>query len=480
MRLPAAFLVVLFVFIGAPAGAEPMQTVDSDTGSAPADTALAEESSTKARLAEQEEELKGLREQMELLNRRVAELEADSLGAASSLEERLRRLETSVESQPELPPEEVSAGDFPGSLRIPGTDAAIKIGGFIWAAFVESFDALGSEDRFLTFSIPVTGTPEAGKGSRLSFWANPSRLNFDVRTPTEVGPMRAYIEGDFAGSSDAFRLRHAYGQYSRVLLGKTWSTFSDPDANHEDLDFEGINAENVQRQAQFRYTFHPGEDWKVALAVEQPIASFSGAASVSQVPDLVVGLHRSWDDSHLYASIVARQLRGEPENRTYETVSGVGLGGSVSGDISLPVLEDQDRIVFQMSVGRGIARYINDLNSAGEQEAVYDSTAGELRPLSHWGFYVALEHHWGRADFLKGVGFNDLRSSLIWGYVNVDNLDIQPSGAYRRTHRVSFNLLWSPVPRIDLGTEYIWGQRENKDGATGEARQLQFRSRFKF
>jgi hypothetical protein len=40
-----------------------------------------------------------------------------------------------------------------------------------------------------------------------------SRFNLDLRTPTGVGAMRAFIEGDFAGTNRAFRLRHAYGQW---------------------------------------------------------------------------------------------------------------------------------------------------------------------------------------------------------------------------------------------------------------------------
>ena len=120
---------------------------------------------------------------------------------------------------------------------------------------VSTLDALGSDDRFLTWTIPVAGDPGAEKGPRTSFWANPSRLNFDVRTK---GPgertIRAFVEGDFAGASNGFRLRHAYVQVGRFLAGQTWSTFSDPDADHGDIDFEGVNAENVQRQAQFRYT----------------------------------------------------------------------------------------------------------------------------------------------------------------------------------------------------------------------------------
>ena len=49
-----------------------------------------------------------------------------------------------------------------------------------------------------------------------------------------------------------------------------------------------------------------------------------------------------------------------------------------------------------------------------------------------------------------------------------------------RTIRFGANLLWSPTPRIDLGAEYLIGRRENEDGETGDAMQLQVALRYRF
>ena len=45
----------------------------------------------------------------------------------------------------------------------------------------------------------------------------------------------------------------------------------------------------------------------------------------------------------------------------------------------------------------------------------------------------------------------------------------QAGDAYRRTDRLILNLVWSPIPSVDMGAELLWGQRENKDGSTGTA-----------
>ena len=144
---------------------------------------------------------------------------------STAIEERLAGLEQSVQKIPEIPTDVVEAGAFPGSFGIPGTDAALRIGGQVRMSVVKTLGPLGIDDRFVTSLIPIEGSQAAGRGSRLAYSAQPSRLNFDMRAPTGVGSMRAFIEADHAGADDTFRLRHAYGQWSGFLAGQTWSTF---------------------------------------------------------------------------------------------------------------------------------------------------------------------------------------------------------------------------------------------------------------
>lgn len=47
----------------------------------------------------------------------------------------------------------------------------------------------------MTSSIPVEGSEEADKGPRTTYSVDPSRLNFDVRTPSGVGYFRAFVDG---------------------------------------------------------------------------------------------------------------------------------------------------------------------------------------------------------------------------------------------------------------------------------------------
>ena len=67
-----------------------------------------------------------------------------------------------------------------------------------------------------------------------------------------------------------FRLRHAYGQWQGLVIGQTWSTFADPEAEPSGIDFEGLNAIALFRQPQVRYTRPLRQRYSLAAAIENP------------------------------------------------------------------------------------------------------------------------------------------------------------------------------------------------------------------
>ena len=188
------------------------------------------------------------------------------------------------------------------------------------------------------------------------------------------------------------------------------------------------------------------------------------------------------DPGHLQAALVLRQIRAQPT--TNPDVINSAYAWGVSGSGVLPVggkgWSKNDRFIFQFNGGKGIARYINDLQSCNCGEDAVFGLDGGLNALTVWGFYTAYEHHWENFPNPLKLPLNEFRSSLIWGRVNVDNLSFMPGSSYKQTDRISLNALWSPVKSVDAGIEYIWGQRINEDGSRGTATQLQLRFRFLF
>lgn len=441
-----------------------------------------------ARLEAQEAELAALRRRIDEVstlalgaNNAVAELKQQPTAptTAAAIEQRLQAIEQSVRRTPEMLEGAVSAGDFPGSIRVPGTDAAFKVGGQARMSLVHTLAPLGVDDRFITSSIPVDGAA-AGDASRTTYTASPSRLNLDLRSPSRLGDVRTFLEWDFAGSGNAARLRHAFIQAKRWTIGQTWSTFSDPEAEPIGIDFEGLNAISLFRQPQIRFTQPFRDNLNVSLAIENPAPDLTGAQGVNATPDFVArlrwephkgvpGPHLLGRTAHVQAAILVRTLRGEVTDQPKATLSTGGFGANVSG-VLVPRWESDDRLKFAVNSGWGIGRYITDLGTLGGQDAVYDPLADSLRALPVYSAYVGYERMW-KPTFT---------SAFTYGLVRVSNLDIQPGDALRETQRASLNLTWAPIPQLELVLEFLGGRRVNKDGAKGVSSQVQAGWTFRF
>lgn len=395
-----------------------------------------------------------------------------------ALLERVSKLEEKLKEQPEAPADVLRAGDFPGSIRIPGSNMAGKVGGFVRLGFVDSIDPIVSDDRFIVGSIPVEEGDTGQQGTTIS--AKRSRVNLDMRMDSSVGQFRAFIEGDFAGDggTENYRLRHAYGQYNRFLVGKTWTAFKDNYAEPEDVDFEGLSAMIQLRQPQIRWSKVAENKSIIRVSIEDPQSSVANGVSSSTIPDLISTYHRERKRGHTRVGLVLRQIAAVPEGAepTAEDAT-FGWGASFSGNLETKRFDKRDHMSFQINFGKGIGRYINDLGTVGGKDAVFDPETGDLKALPAISGYAAYQHWWKSPD---SRWLRNLRSTFVLSMVQVNNYDFQPDTDYRRTIRSTANVIWSPISEIDLGLEFLWGRRVNENDNKGTARQVQFVATFRF
>lgn len=443
---------------------------------------LEEQSKT---IQDQTEAIKSLRTQLDQLTMDTTGQSPEMSKEELALRERLTKVEDQLAKPPETPEDVLTAGDFPGSIRIPGTGMAGKVGGNVRLGVVDSLDPIGSTDRFVSGLIPVGEQADDSifnEGFVIS--AKRSRLNWDMRLDSSVGQFRAFIEGDFAGtagSSDVLRLRHAYGQYNRFLLGQTWSTLMDTRAIPEDVDFEGLNAQINVRQPELRFTKGLTKKWPFIFAFEDPNPQITGGIGISRFPDTVTTISKRGDWGHLQLGGILRSIVGIPRDENGTEVrdaeaSEFGWGLVMSGNILVKKWDRRDNFKFQASYGDGLGRYINDLGTTGDFDAVFTDEF-ELQTIPVFAGYGAFQHWWKRNPL--GL-FKAVRSTFVYGFVWLDDLAALGPGAYKSTQRASVNFLWSPISEIDLGVEYLWGRRKNQDNEDGEARQVQFVATFRF
>jgi len=346
-----------------------------------------------------------------------------------------------------------SPPDFEGGLIVFGRDVAMKIGGYVKADFIYDFDPIDETDSFITTSIPV-GAPHR---TNARFHARQTRLSFDTRWASNERTVRVFVEGDFFSEGDQYRLRHAYGEVGSLLVGKTWTTFTDVAAAPATLDFEGSVSSVNRRQAQARWT-QPilCEDLTLALAVEDTRFIIEAPVDItadprSPSPDFVghLRLKRQWGQFQVGG--LYRIVGVQPEGRDVVTAPAWGL--NFTGAILLP---RSTKAYYQIVFGDGIGSY-RSLPDAAPTSA---DTMG-LLPL--FGWMVGLTHDWT----------DRLSSNFTYAENRLDNTASQGPDDVHRTTYLAANLMWSPWERVRVGIEYLYGLRENVDHAVGPANRLQ-------
>lgn len=399
----------------------------------------------------------------------------------------------------------VTRGLFPGTYLVPGTNTSFKWYGFARLDGIFDFDPIGGTDSFVTAQIPV---PQ-GRGQNLALNPRYSRLGLDTWTPTPLfdWTFRTRIEMDFfngntSGSFGSFplRLRYAYIDFGPFRVGQAASTFMDYDVFPNVLDYQGPNGMILMRQVIARATLPVADRLHVALAVEQPysdiqwfedggfvanpgsgIITTPGAPrNVQDLPDFTGHVRYDSDFGHLQVASVFRKLTFQPA--VGDDMNRLGSGVSITGSFhpwawlmcSNPARKEnataleRSRFLGQYAVGRGINRYLQDPNGLG-LDAVFDPVEG-FRALSSVGWFGCYEHWWSEKWL----------SNFCYGEVFTALPDAVPDNTYQEGKYLAVNLIWLPVSRLGVGLEYLYGERENKDGESGFAHRIQMAVQYSF
>ncbi len=59
-------------------------------------------------------------------------------------------------------------------------------------------------------------------------------------------------------------------------------------------------------------------------------------------------------------------------------------------------------------------------------------------------------------------------------------VDLTGTGATKSVQSVHLNVIYSPLPKVDVGVEYMRGKREVESGADGNLDRLQFMVKYSF
>ena len=340
---------------------------------------------------------------------------------------------------------------FDGLFKIPNTEATIKLGGFVRLDLIHDFDAIGSEDKFDPSTIPTDGEP----GDNTHLHAKWTRFNVDFGRPTRFGPARIFVETDFMSSDTSLHLRHAFGSVGPLLVGQTWSTFMDEDAIPPTLNLEEPRAFLIIRQAMVRWTWVWSDRFLLAVALEEPDAEIESSEGVpgsseDPLPDLTARARWNWGASHLQLSAFAGEarFRSDAGSKDDATIWGLNFTGKAT-------TVGKDALRFQLAYGDGLARYDSGVAAAVDED-------GRLEAIETFGVMLSYQHYWSER----------LSSHLIGSYGSQDNTAGQSPESIHAVEYAALNLVWEFAEGMSFGGEWLYGMREDNDGASGHDNRL--------
>lgn len=382
--------------------------------------------------------------------------------------------------------------------------------------------------------LPGLGTVPvdfAHSRSHFAFWSpRESRIRIESRTPTRWGEAGTAFEFDALGgvasaadpaqiaNSLILRVRHAYATLGPLLVGQTTSWLFDTESHTETLDFGGEPSLGPDRQPLIRWTqpvsyIIPGA--AVALELQSPdtdvrtaagkfdsdnttafpgvVAFAAGVGTINPaggtinpaktgLPDTVFGAQFDQPGSHTRLGFVLRDLKyndGHFINKEY-----LGYGGGVQGWIRTPWFGwERDQIEYGLGAGEGIGRQLSgstndalDTNyGAFPVTSLATANAVIVKPITEFTGFVGYTHQWLpelRSNISAGVRHEDYNSTLIG--------PTQALAADKELVTAHANLIWAPVPFVDVGLEYFYGHRQVVANARGDINSIITRFRMRF
>ena len=536
------------------------------------------------------DELSDLRANQQLLSQRIDQLAA--VGLAPDV--------FSVNTNPAASAP-ATAGSFPRSILIPGTDTSIKIYGQItevidyWMSggnpnASPQNTTVGNNGQVAATAVPVNhagvvghvvlgagGVPVAASATTIAtnlashargngiFLQSPreSRIGFETRTPTPLGEVRTVMEFDWAGSTTfapgganptsvsdnlAPRLRYAYGTLGGLLAGQATSNFSDPDANAEALDFGGnVGEPGRVRVPQVRYTVPVPFGGSLSVSAETPetdIATANGieasdagaiptlttsctagapaqaAAATSTCsttlltsgvtptniakatsPDFTVAWYVPQAWGHFDVSAVIRPSLDATDGKFFSRHF-IGYGGHFGMSFQPRWFGwAKDTFSAHFTLGEAIGNYLNQsgnfalatnyglpgsgsgatsqVGSYGGFNAPATAAAAAMiivKPTFEMGGEIGYQHWWT----------DNLRSNISAGFNAHSGIPIalvggsQAASINKELITAHANLIWNPVSAVDIGVEYMWGQRTVLNNAHSTENVLISKMAFRF
>jgi len=366
--------------------------------------------------------------------------------------------------------------------------ATFEVYGFAQVDYIQDFKRVNPAWNATLRPTRIPTVPGLfGDNGEAILSARQSRLGVQGSLPAGAYDFAARIEFDFfglgmgqpdAGGQNTIRLRQAYGSWGPLLGGLTASLFMDDTFWPTIIDYWGPAGMVFYRNVQIRYTPIWGEH-TFAVALERPATDLDTAngpvlspgavlAPRSILPDLTAQYRFSQGWGYVQLAGILRWL-GYDSPGALVPAKGGALGWGLHASTTITLIPERLKLLAAAVGGAGISYYMNDATP----DLAFGGTPADPRAeaVPMLGLTAYLDVYWSKL-FSSAIGYS---TAMMF---NKDNL--QQPGAFKSGQYASVNLLVTPIRNLMAGPELLWGERIDKNGASGTDIRLQISVKYSF
>jgi hypothetical protein len=209
-------------------------------------------------------------------------------------------------------------------------------------------------------------------------------------------------------------------------------------------------------------------EWLLSAEAPTPQITFPtnvDATAYASWPDAVTTLRFNHHHGHLLASGLFRELGVLPA--TGGRAHALGYGGNFTG--ALTSFWGQDQLLWAVGGGRGIASYFAGSGGLGLDGFLQPD--GRLSVTTELGVLASYQHYLWDARFSLTGTYSLLHLFHLQGGADDTLADAQYAGGLFQ---------YFPNKRFMVGTQYLYGRRENRSGAAGADNRIQASTQIRF
>lgn len=336
------------------------------------------------------------------------------------------------------------------------TNIDMKVYGFV--RMDATFQAEGASTMYNNINAtPIQGTSEYLKQrDQLRSTAAATRIGADFKINSSIGPILGKIETDFFGGAtrDQFRMRHAYISLDKWLIGQTWSNFISPEYLPESIEPASYVGGSLLRIPQVKFSNSISNTTNIAISVEDPkYTEFSDPNNEMRLPAFVGRVnHKIGSDMVISArSMIAEKKIPQDKMLAW----GIAIGGKYN-------LNEDTYLKGNYYHVKGDGKFVAWSNSGYviNENKIYEN---EFDAVS-----LGLTHNFNeKVRSTVGYGFMISDDNNDFSRINYEN-----NSQNKQLWQGWVNMIYQPVTKVNVGVEYVYGERETFNELKGKDNRL--------